>query len=94
MKETTKITQTFETEHVDSIRCEICKTTYKGSGWGKKSSFDVLETTVSMVTGEVFPEGGSKREVSYDICPKCFEVVLIPFLDTFGAKPTETEIDM
>ena len=44
-----------------------------------------------MKTGSNYPEGGSGEETTIDICPDCFKDKLIPWVESFGGKPTVKE---
>jgi len=92
MKEITKISRVVWTDHVEKTMCEICKTRYPGENWDAQKYGDVRRTTISYERGTRWTFYQTKT-ISYDICPKCFEVVLMPFLATFGAEPTITEED-
>jgi hypothetical protein len=75
-----------------SVTCDLCKRVSKFPNF-KESNFDALEIEVKMRTGNSYPEGGSGEEVSFDICPECFQKKLMPFLQAQGAEPTQTEWD-
>lgn len=45
------------------------------------------DVTVSYRVGDTFPEGGSGTVTEFDICSKCFESKLIPWLEEQGASP-------
>ena len=88
-----KITKkvSYDKTIVESTICDICKKVYRGEGWEKKSTYDVLETEIRFKTGCSFPDGGGGEEITYDICPKCFKEKLIPILAELGANPTQGE---
>jgi hypothetical protein len=80
-----------------SVTCDLCKqvfTTAQPNGhvveWS--SGYGTQEET-----GIVFAEGASwpgEIDITYKywhICPKCFREKLIPWLDSFGARPTVEE---
>lgn len=87
IKKTITRTETF----LSSTTCDICKKKYSDE-WGKRN-YEVLETNVSLKTGESFPDGGSGKIISFDICPDCFRNRLIPALKRMGAEPITTEWD-
>jgi len=87
MKNKIIVHREYNDERVGSITCDICKKEYKGTNWEKPSAYDTLETTVKIVTGSNFgSEGGDKLTRSFDICPNCFEKILIPTIEKLGAK--------
>lgn len=83
----------YDDVSTESITCDICKKTYPGIYWGRPSCYDVLETEIKLRTGNSYPGGGMGEKVFFDICPKCFEEVLIPLLATVGAQPTKEDWD-
>lgn len=71
-------------EVVESVTCDIC------GAETNKPGYDIDETTINYRYGERYPEGGSWSEVVVDLCGKCFEEKLIPWLKSQGATPRET----
>lgn len=52
-------------------------------------------TSVHTTREHYWPDGDNYESVhSYHICPKCFRTRLAPWLQTHGAKPTITNIDL
>lgn len=92
MKHYVDVPRNYIDKVVDSISCDICGEVHPHDHW-KKDAFEVLETEVSITTGVQYPEGGDRHIVSFDICPKCFNEKLIPFLESLGAKPSTDEKD-
>jgi len=90
MKTYLTVHKSYDTEVLQTVECDICKKKFKNENWDRTSSFDVLETEVSMRKGEQYPECGSADEISFDICPTCFEKKLIPALKEMGASPSHT----
>ena len=86
MKNTETLKRTSKYEHVVSTECDICHRVYKGDDWEKESSYEILETEVRMKTGYSTPDGGSGEEIIIDVCPKCFNEKLIPYLKSLGCK--------
>lgn len=74
-------------EVVDFITCDLCGKRITTEG------FEVDEVNVEHRTGENYPEGGSGEQVEFDLCGKCFDEKLTPWLRTQGAEPRETEWD-
>jgi len=75
-----------------SITCDICKRTSKNESWAD-DYYDIAKVNVNIELGEIGKYGGSETTRSFDICPKCFETHVIPFLNSLGAKETVTERD-
>ena len=73
---------------VDKTVCDLCKMEIPNEG-----RFVVDEVTVQYKTGNSYPEGGSGETLSVDLCPRCFEERLIPWLESQGAKPETIEWD-
>ena len=92
VKNKTKVHRSYDDTITESITCDICKKTYKGSDW-ERENYSALETEVRMKTGSVYPEGGMGEEITFDICPTCFEAKLIPALKELGAQPTISDWD-
>lgn len=65
--------------------CDLCGKEYSGDNWDK-GSYERHRVDVSYEFGEVYPECGSTETIVYDICPKCFEEKLIPWLKSQGAE--------
>jgi hypothetical protein len=85
MKKYTKIEvpARITSKHTSTV-CDLCGDETADS-W-RKGAFDAGETTVEVVAGTRYPEGGSGTKIEYDICPKCFMDKLIPWLESQGAK--------
>jgi hypothetical protein len=92
--------RTFETKTIPArkervlaaVHCDLCGREAKGDrNWDDRSSYVVDEAKVEVQVrheeGTSFPEGGLIKSKSYDICPTCFEEVLVPVLESKGAKP-------
>ncbi len=86
MKHYINIPRSYTDTYLDSVTCDICNKTYN-SHWNAKT-YQVLETEVRFKRGESYPEGGGGSEISYDICPKCFDTVLVPLLESKGITPS------
>ncbi len=71
-------------EVVTHKTCDICKRS--------DDCCDIDETAVSFRDVKMaFPECGSGRNYSYDICHDCFKQKLIPALRELGAEPSVTD---
>jgi len=67
-----------------AIKCDMCgKISNRGDGWGKHI-YEEKSTTIEYDKGEIYPDGGYLEKLSIDLCPDCFEKVLIPFLKSKG----------
>lgn len=76
------------------LSCDICKKKAKhpSIGW-QDGQYQVNETEIRHRTGDSFPGGGSGHEISVDICPECFQIKLIPWLQDQGCKISKREWD-
>ena len=92
MKNKIKVKKSIDQTITESITCDICKKTYKGRDW-ERENYSALETEVRMKSGSLYPEGGSGEEITFDICPTCFQKKLIPALKELGADPTISDWD-
>lgn len=75
-------------EVVERVTCDMCGAEIKGRTYG-----DAEEIEVKHRTGTSYPEGGSGEETSVDLCGKCFDERLIPWLRAQGAEPLMREWD-
>jgi len=96
MRKYEKKTIKSEYDVLCEVKCDICGATSESCNW-EKSIYKHHETDVSVSisdkSGENYPSGGFGRDISFDICPKCFFELLVPFLESYGAKPYEKEWD-
>ncbi len=74
-------------ETVDFVTCDLCGEKIDVRG------YDVDEVEVRHKTGSNYPEGGSGDETSVDMCGKCFDEKLVPWLRSQGAVPGTDEWD-
>lgn len=74
-------------ETVDFVTCDLCGEKIDVRG------YDVDEVEVHHKTGSNYPEGGSGYETSVDMCGKCFDEKLVPWLRSQGAEPRTDEWD-
>jgi hypothetical protein len=95
MRKEHKVTKTHEWTETTLQICDLCGKEAKvpGSKWG--AGYYETDGTVVEVrheAGTSYPDGGgSIREIGFDVCPDCFVRVLVPFMESKGAKPTVTE---
>lgn len=61
--------------------CDVCGDEIK------EERYSAEEVTVKRRTGCSYPDGGSGQEVSVDMCGKCFDEKLVPWLESQGVKP-------
>jgi hypothetical protein len=88
MKHYREVTVPQRTKKVlDKIICDLCNVIV-GDGL---EVWEVDEVTVSRKTGWNYPDGGNGDTISVDLCGKCFNEKLLPFLKSEGATVTETE---
>jgi len=74
-------------EVVDFTTCDICGDRIR------EGTYEVSEIEVRHKTGTNYPEGGSGEETEFDICGKCFDEKLVPWLSSQNAEPRKTEWD-
>lgn len=74
-------------EMVEFTTCDICGERIN------KVAYEISEIEVRHKTGTSYPEGGNGEEVEFDICGKCFDEKLVPWLKTQGAEPRKTDWD-
>lgn len=74
-------------EEVDFVTCDLCGAKIEGRG------YDVDEVEVRHKTGSNYPEGGSGDETAVDMCGKCFDEKLVPWLRSQGAEPRTEDWD-
>lgn len=75
-------------EIVDFVTCDIC-----GEKINRSDGYEVNEIEVRHKTGTSYPECGSGEETSVDMCGKCFDEKLVPWLRSQGAEPRTEEWD-
>lgn len=71
----------------DYISCDLCKDKIV------EHDHQVDEVDVSRTTGYRFPGSGQGTITSFDLCGKCFEEKLIPWLRDQGAEPLVSDWD-
>jgi hypothetical protein len=74
-----------EEQYLDYISCDLCGERVDSQGYNAE------EVTIKHRTGCNYPEAGSGDETSVDLCGKCFDEKLIPWLESLGVKPTTEE---
>lgn len=74
-------------ERVYKTTCDSCGEEIR------EDTYEVNEVKVSHKTGHSYPEGGSGEKIIVDLCGKCFDEKLIPFLKSIGANPRTEEWD-
>lgn len=72
-------------ERVLFVTCDICNDKIENN------SFDIDEVTIKHKTGYLYPEGGQGEYKKIDMCGKCFNQKLLPFLESIGATPSITQ---
>jgi len=79
------------------LTCDLCGVASKNHQDWRTSWSDAAETevrvTVRLNNGSRYPDNGSGTECEVDICPKCFQEKLIPWLKSQGADVREEEWD-
>ena len=76
---------------VVKVTCDICHEEIRREHDSVGDGCSAEEVTVEHKTGHSYPEGGSGETVLVDICPKCFDERLVPWLQSQGAEPRKEE---
>ena len=77
----------YEKQVHDKTICDLCNNIIVDS------RYDVADVEVSCKTGVSYPDNGSGDKVEFDICVKCFNDNLVPWLESCGAKAQRSEWD-
>ncbi len=82
----------YKTKHIEahdeqvfgSVVCDLCGD--ESEHYWRQDDADAVDTTVRMIKG-AYDEGVNPVgiEIEVDICPKCFEFRLLPWLRSQGA---------
>lgn len=75
----TRIVPAKTESFVVKMTCDICGNEIV------HEPFNAEQTTVEHVVGKSYPEGGSGSKISFDICGKCFETKIVPWMQSQGA---------
>jgi hypothetical protein len=67
---------------VDHVSCDLC-----GREIIEREFYKVDEVEIRHKTGASYPDGGSGEETSVDMCGKCFDEKLVPWLRAQGVAP-------
>ena len=67
--------------------CDMCNCEIKTGG------FDIDEVQISHEHGSVYPEGGFTETNLIDLCGKCFQEKLMPWLKSQGCEMQQKEND-
>ncbi len=71
---------------IDYATCDICQNKIM-----EEYNYSVNEVEVCYKSGAVFHDGGYGDEVEVDMCGKCFEEKLVPWVEGFGGKVSRSE---
>jgi hypothetical protein len=77
-----------EEKRLDFITCDMC-----GERIESGDAYEVNEVEIRHKTGYSYPEGGSGQEVLVDLCAKCFDDKLVPWLRSQGVNPRVEDWD-
>ena len=66
---------------VKKVTCDLCGAEIK------RADYSAEEVEVRHKTGDAYPDNGQGLEVSVDMCGKCFDEKLLPWLRSQGATP-------
>ena len=93
----TKVRQSYEYKKEVARKCDLCsKQSYTGD-WGDgcyKIDEVEIKTKVFCTKGTSHPYNGSTTDYDIDLCPKCFEEKLIPWLKSQGAEIKPVKVDL
>lgn len=76
----------YTREVVDSTTCDLCKNVIKEPG-----CYDINEVTIEHKVGHRYPGDYCGERKTLDLCPDCFELKLIPWLQSQGAEMREED---
>ena len=71
----------------DRVTCDLCGEEIK------QDRFSAEEVEVRHKTGSNYPEGDNGDVTSVDMCGKCFDTKLVPWLRSIGVEPTTRDWD-
>ena len=66
---------------VDFVTCDLCGAAIT------EGNYEVNEIEVRHKIGANYPDNGNGEETSVDMCGKCFDEKLVPWLRSQGAEP-------
>lgn len=74
--------------------CDLCGAeSHHRDNWSDEP-YSFAEVEINSNYGDRYPNmEGYKTEVFFDLCPNCFDNVLVPFLKSKGAEPQEKTTD-
>lgn len=86
MRKTTIVDVPATTRESHSYTCDLC---------GREIAEDyndVSECKVSHESGYRYSDCANITRVEFDVCAECFTAKLIPWFESQGAKPRETDV--
>lgn len=92
MIKTEKVSVTREEIKIVEQTCDLCGRKAKRPGYHQwlGAYYDISETEICVKIrhkeGEAYPDGGSGKEITIDMCPYCFKDKLVPWLRSQGAE--------
>lgn len=66
---------------IDKVTCDLCGSEVDARG------YNVDEVEILHRTGKDYPGDSGGEETSVDMCGKCFDEKLVPWLKSQGAEP-------
>ncbi len=75
-------------EVIERVSCDLC-----GTRTDAQDVVNVDDVTVKRELGVCYPEGSRIETAEVDMCGKCFEEKLVPWLEEHGARIRYGEID-
>lgn len=79
----------YKGEKLVEFICDICGRKGELDGGWERSYTGVEDVTIEYQSGSRYPEGADITYHEIDMCPKCFEEKLVPWLKEQGAEIRE-----
>lgn len=76
-----------DNEVLDKTLCDLCGTEIA------PGCYDAEDVDITHRSGHSYPEGGSGKETTIDMCGECFEEKLVPWVIEQGGRPTVRDWD-
>ena len=99
MKKFKEVTVPRKENHHQYTECDVCgkrctyhSGKYDSTNWSD-NPYDVQVTAIYKQIGYSYPEGGWYELTRYDICPDCFDKVVMEALCNAGAQPNLKDVD-
>lgn len=74
--------------------CDLCGVEAPCSWtWSREANWKRDETTIEVLTGDVWPEGDCRTRRWVDVCPSCFAAKVVPAIEALGCKFHEEDVE-